>query len=90
MPRKEKVTRVIDGDTFLTDKRKNAVRLANVDTPEKGKPGYSQAKSKLAGLVGRKEVTIDTKARDSYGRSVANVKLGRKSVNKEMKKYEKK
>lgn len=90
MPRKEKVTKVIDGYSFLTDKRKNAVRLATVDTPEQGEPGYRQAKSKLAGLIWRKEVTIDTKARDSHGRSVANVKLGQKSVNKEMKKYEKK
>ena len=28
MPRKEKVIKVIDGDTFQTDKRKNPVRLA--------------------------------------------------------------
>jgi endonuclease YncB( thermonuclease family) len=35
MVRKEKVTQIIDGDTFLTDKRKIPVRLAEVDTPEK-------------------------------------------------------
>ncbi len=35
MPRKEKVTKVIDGDTFMTDKRKNPVRLANVDPQKK-------------------------------------------------------
>ena len=44
MARKEKVTKVIDGDTFMTDKRKNPVRLANVDTPEKRQPGYQDAK----------------------------------------------
>jgi hypothetical protein len=32
-----------------------------------------------------KEVYIDTKARDKYRRPVANVKLGRISVNKAMK-----
>ena len=50
--RKERVTKVIDGDTFMTDKRKNPVRLANVDTPEKRQPGYMQAKNKLERLVG--------------------------------------
>lgn len=89
MPRKEKVTKVLDGDTFKTGSRKNPVRLANVDTPEKGQPGYQQAKQALEGIVGGKEVVIDTKARDSYGRSVANVKVGGKSVNKAMKRHEK-
>ena len=35
MPRKVRVTKVIDGDTFMTASRKNPVRLANVDAPEK-------------------------------------------------------
>lgn len=89
MARKEKVVKVFDGDTFQTNKRKNPVRLAGVDTPEKRQPGYSEAKKALEELVKNKEVAIDTKARDRYGRSVANVKIGRKSVNKEMKKFEK-
>ena len=89
MPRKEKVTKVIDGDTFLTNRRKHPVRLANVDTPEKGQPGYSGAKKALQDLIGRQEVIIDTKARDKFSRSVANVKIGIKSVNKAMKDFEK-
>ncbi len=89
MARKEKVSRVIDGDTFATKDRKNPVRLANVDTPEKGERGYDSARNALQRMIGGKEVSIDTKARDHYGRSVANVKVGTKSVNKAMKKYEK-
>lgn len=89
MSRKETVTRVIDGDTFETASRKNSVRLANVDTPEKGTPGAAKARDALARLVLGKEVAIDTKARDVYGRSVANVKVGVKSVNKAMKRHEK-
>jgi endonuclease YncB( thermonuclease family) len=85
MSRKEKVTRVIDGDTFETASRKNPIRLAQVDTPEKGQPGYQKAKSALNNLIGGQEVTIDTVARDIYGRSVANVRVGRQSVNKKMK-----
>ena len=89
MPRKEKVTKIIDGDTFLTDKRKNPVRLANVDTPEKRQPGYQDAKKALQNLIGGQEVIIDTVARDKYRRSVAKVKLGTKSVNKAMEKHQK-
>jgi endonuclease YncB( thermonuclease family) len=36
MARKEKVTNVIDGDTFETASRKDPVRLANMDAPETG------------------------------------------------------
>ena len=84
MARKEKVTKVIDGDTFKTASRKHAVRLANVDAPEAGKPGAATAKRRLAGLITDKEVSVQTVARDVYGRSVANVKVGRRSVNKAM------
>ena len=85
MPRKETVTRVIDGDTFETGSRKHPVRLANVDTPERGQPGFAAAKQKLQELIGGEQVTVDTVGR-SYGRAVANVKVGRKSVNTAMKK----
>jgi len=90
MARKEKVVRVIDGDTFMTGSRKNPVRLANVDAPEKGDRGSKQATDALRKMISGKEVTIDTKARDRYGRSVANVRVGRKSVNKAMKERTKK
>ncbi len=85
MARREKVTKVIDGDTFETASRKNPVRLANVDAPEKGEPGAAKATDALRKMIQGEEVTIDTVARDSYGRSVANVKVGGKSVNKAMK-----
>jgi micrococcal nuclease len=89
MARKERVTRVIDGDTFETASRKRPVRLAGVDTPEKAQPGYREAKEALARLIGGEIVAIDTKARDVYGRSVANVKVGRRSVNRAMKTHKK-
>ena len=82
MPRKEKVTRVIDGDTFETASRKRPVRLANVNAPEMGKRGGASAKRQLTNLIAGESVSIDTVARDKYGRAVANVKVGRKSVNK--------
>jgi len=88
--RRETVTKVIDGDTFYTSVRKKPVRLANVDTPEKRQTGYGPAKKALQGLIQGEKVTVNTKARDKYGRTVANVKIGSKSVNSAMKKYQKK
>ncbi len=89
MPRKERVTRVIDGDTFETASRKHPVRLAGVDTPDKREPGYGEAKRALERAILGQEVVIDTKARDKHGRSVADVRVGRESVNKMMKQYKK-
>lgn len=89
MARKELVTKVIDGDTFKTASRTRPVRLANVDTPEKGSPGSAIARNALERKILGKTVSIDTVARDTYNRAVANVKLGGKSVNKAMKRYEK-
>ncbi|MEW6163132.1 MAG: thermonuclease family protein [Nitrospirota bacterium] len=84
MSRKERVTRIIDGDTFKTESRKNPVRLANVDAPEKGQPGYTKAKEILRNIIEGEEVKIQTVSRDKYSRSIARVYKGRESVNKEM------
>lgn len=85
MARKEKVTRVIDGDTFMTSSRKKPVRLANYDAPERGQRGYRGSKEALRTMISGKTVTVDVKARDVYGRAVANVKVGTRSVNNAMK-----
>ena len=84
MAQKERVTEVIDRDTFKTASRKHPVRLANFDAPERRTPGAGRDKRTLEKLILDKEVSIHTVARDVYGRSVANVKVGRKSVNKAM------
>jgi len=73
---------VIDGNTFETASHKNPVRLANVDAPEKGQPGAAKATAALRNLIQGEEVTVDTVARDKYGRSVAKVKARGKSVNR--------
>lgn len=89
MARKEVVTKVIGGDTFKTGSRKRPVRLANVDTPEKGQPGSAIARKALEKKILGKPVIIGTVARDRFNRAVANVKAGGKSINKVMKRYEK-
>lgn len=89
--RKETVIKVIDGDTFRTKSRpKHSVHLANVDAPEKGKPGSVKATQALKNLIFGKKVQIDTVARDKYKRTLANVKVNGKSVNRAMEKKLKK
>ncbi len=80
---KKKVKSVTDGDTFITQDD-TKVRLANVRAPEKGQRGAPQARHDLRELISRKQVNVETVARDPYGRVVAKVKVGNKSANKAM------
>lgn len=86
MSRKEKVTKMIDGDTFETASRKNPVRLANVNAPEKGQPGSAKATEALRKMIQGEGVRVETVSRDKYGRAVAYVYKGRESINKKMQK----
>ena len=80
---KKKVKSVTDGDTFTTQDGER-IRLQNVDAPEKGQRGAPKARQDLRKLISRKQVGVETVARDAYGRIVAKVKVGNKSVNKAM------
>lgn len=75
---KAKVTSVIDGDTFKVPRK--AIRLANVDAPEMGNRGGAKAKNQLKDMIQGKTISYKPVGR-SYGRVVAQVKLGGKSVN---------
>lgn len=90
MARKETVTNVVDGDTIKTSVRKRPVRIQGVDTPEKGQPGYSEAKQALRKLLKGEKVTVTPVATDQYGRTLAKVKLGNALVSNLMKKHQKK
>ena len=85
MPRRERVTKVIDGDTFETASRKRSVRLANANAPERKTAKGPAATRHLKQLIEGKMVSVDTVARDKYRRAVAKVKVGNKSVNKAVK-----
>ena len=71
-----------DGDTFVTRSGK-WIRLAGVNCPELGKYGGQKAKAILANLIKGKVVVYEPVGR-SYGRIVANVWVGRKSINNYM------
>ena len=85
MGRKEKVIRVIDGNTFETASRKKSVRLANVNAPEKRQPGFNKATEILPKMIGGEVVRIETLGHDKqHGRAVARVYKGRESINRKM------
>jgi len=90
MRRKETVTKIIDGDTIETSVRKKPIRVEGMDTPEKGQPGYSEAKKALTKLLQDEKVTVTPVATDVYGRTVAKVKKGTTLVSTLMKKHQKK
>jgi len=82
------VSEVIDGDTFKVKggwewngKRGDTVRPTGYDTPERGEPGYEQAKQKLKDLLLGKAVDIRrSKTVDKWGRLVADVYYNGKNL----------
>ena len=69
------VKRVVDGDTFVGDIRlgfglsrsKQYFRLAMIDTPERGQPGYQEAKDYLVARIQGRRIMINS-SHDSTGR----------------------
>lgn len=75
------ITRVIDGDTFESNIGK--VRLLGINTPEKKQTYYSEAKDFLLDYEG-KEVELEEKGKDKYGRNLAYVYFNDKLINEEI------
>jgi len=70
-----KVVRTIDGDTLEVRSGDETlrIRLAGIDTPERGQPWYRRSKQALAERVAGREVRINAIAIDRYGRTVGEV-----------------
>jgi endonuclease YncB( thermonuclease family) len=77
------VETVLDGGTFRLNTGET-VKLAEVDAPEVGSPGYAQAFEKLKQLIERKVIIYDQRTVDSYGRLVADVWVNSIYVNDRM------
>jgi endonuclease YncB( thermonuclease family) len=81
------VVGVTDGDTLtlLTpDHHQTRVRLADIDTPERGQPYGGRAREALGALAFRRQVRVVVEDTDRYGRSVGRVYAGAADVNAEM------
>jgi len=82
-----KVIAIADGDTLtiLTERRRQVkVRLAEIDTPERGQPYGARAKQALAVLAFGKTARVEQQDVDRYGRVVGRVYVDGMDVNAEM------
>ena len=77
------VTRVIDGDTVCAHVAGEDVRirLADIDAPEMKQLHGVRAREFLVGLVAGKEVRIDSRKCDRYGRLLATLRIAGLNVN---------
>ena len=70
-----KVIGVSDGDTItvLRGKEQVKIRLAGIDAPEKKQPFGNVAKERMSEMVFGKEVRVDDRKKDRYGRTVGRI-----------------
>lgn len=71
-----RVVRVADGDTITVldeSNRQHKVRLQGIDAPEKGQAFGTVSRQHLASLVAGKQVAVEWRKRDKYGRVVGKV-----------------
>lgn len=80
------VTRIVDGDTLYVDSI--SIRLSLVNTPERGEPGYGEAKAFTASLcpVGSTALVDedDGQTAGSFSRMVAKVSCGDRVLNEQL------
>ena len=81
-----RVVGITDGDTLraVVDGVETRIRLAEIDTPERGQPWGTKAKDALAALAFGKMIRIVVVDVDRYGRTVAKLYVGRRYINAEM------
>jgi len=70
-----RVVGVADGDTLtlLVGRTQHEIRLSGIDTPERGQPYGDAARKQLSTLVFEKEVRVEGRKIDRYGRIVGRV-----------------
>lgn len=80
----EKVYRIADGDTFILENTKQAVRLYGLDAPELDNCYGPESYSRLSQLLKKKQVQIKEPIVDHFGRIVALVYIDGKLINETM------
>lgn len=82
-----KVISVADGDTMTiltADKKQLKIRLSGIDAPEKGQDFGTVARQQLNNLCYGKNVTVESKGEDQYGRVLGVVYVDGLNVNEYM------
>ncbi len=77
------VVAIHDGDTISvrTSKETIRIRLEGIDCPEYRQPYSSRAKRFTSEMVYRKEVTVEGRGEDKYGRLLARIRTGGVELN---------
>ena len=80
-----KVIAVMDGDTVmvLRGSQKIKIRLVNIDAPEMAQHFGKESHQALLNRLLQKQVQVNSRAVDSYGRMVAEISVDGRSVNEE-------
>lgn len=82
-----KVIAISDGDTFTClkiNKESLKIRLAGIDTPEKGQPYGQKSRSILAKMIFKKNVIVLSQGTDRYKRTIGEVYLDDIYINREL------
>lgn len=82
-----RVVGVHDGDTLTgldENKVQHKIRLDGIDAPELGQPFGRAAKQALSDKVFGKDVVVEPKTKDRYGRTIGHVLVDGRDVNLEM------
>jgi micrococcal nuclease len=82
-----KVVSIADGDTITVldaDKKQHKVRLNGIDAPEKKQAFGAKSKARLGELVAGKDVVVEWKEKDNYGRTLGKVTQNGVDVNLQM------
>lgn len=81
-----RVVSVHDGDTVrvLVGKEQIKVRLFGIDAPESHQSFGKVSEKELKGLIWKKDVKVEFKEKDQYGRTVGVIHLGDQNINLEM------
>lgn len=85
------VERVVDGDTLILSidmgnriTWRDTFRLAGIDTPERGQPGYMEAANRLREMLAHGLNRVETRKSDKYGRWLVICFAGAMNVNQKM------
>lgn len=86
-----RIYNVVDGDTVdievdlgFSVKLRHRFRLARINTPERGQPGYQEAKDYLQLRCFGHDCQIDSTKLDKYGRYLCEIFIEGVNINDEM------
>jgi len=82
-----KVVNIADGDTITVldvAKVQYKIRLQGIDAPENKQAFGTKSKETLSEKIGEREVVVQWKEKDRYGRILGEVMLGNRHINLEM------